>query len=130
MRAGSDGGAGGPGLAGAEILIIEDEALIALDLERALREAGCETALAASVAEALACLDRGRPHAALLDVSLSDGRATRLAEAMRSLGVPFAVASGYEGYELDEPALRGVPRLSKPYSHGEVERVLLELLGR
>ena len=59
-------------LSGAQVLVVEDQALIAMDLEVTLREFGCAVlGPAASVAEALALAGRERPDAALLDLGLT-----------------------------------------------------------
>src|SRR4051794_28099922 len=69
---------GTPDLAEAEampkVLLVEDEFIIALEMELALLDLGC-TVLGpvASAAGALALLDRERPDVAILDVNLLDG---------------------------------------------------------
>src|SRR5689334_8220047 len=83
-------------LAGARVLVAEDEFVVALDLEVGLRELGCEVVgPAASVAQALALVARERPDAALLDVALLDGNAAPAAEALRSAGVPFVLLTDH-----------------------------------
>ncbi len=117
-----------PGLRGRKVLVAEDEAMIAFDLERVLVGFGCEVSLVApSVAEALAFLRAQRPDAALLDVGLADGRATPVAEALAAAGVPFAVLSGYDRAAIGEPVLRGAPYLAKPYGHAALRAVLAGL---
>jgi PleD family two-component response regulator len=79
MRNGESDGSGRPngsGLHGLKVLVAEDEALIALDLEFALHEFGCIVLPATpSVAEALAILKTEQPDVALLDANLADGSA-------------------------------------------------------
>jgi CheY-like chemotaxis protein len=130
-RAAADGGDGGDGagLRGLRVLLVEDEGLIALDLEATLRGFGCEVAFAApSVADALAALRAGRPDAALLDLRLRDGRATPVAEALAAAGVPFAVVSGYDACRAgEEPVLRGAPFLGKPCGRADLRATLARL---
>jgi CheY-like chemotaxis protein len=116
--------------AGRRVLVAEDEFVIALEIETALRDLGCVVlGPTASVADTLDLLARERPDAALLDVKLLDGPATPVAEACAVLGVPFALATGYDGDGLPEPALSAAPRLAKPFGAGELRRVLAALLA-
>src|SRR5690242_13598979 len=99
-------------LAGARVLVAEDEALIALDVEVCLRDFGCAVlGPTVSVADTLALMTRERPDAALLDARLLDGWATLAAEACAAQGVPFALVTGYGEEDLTGPAFTAVPRL-------------------
>jgi CheY-like chemotaxis protein len=118
-----------PALAGATVLVVEDEALVALDLALGLRDLGCIVlGPAADGAQALALL-RQRPDAVLLDLGLRDGFALALVEALAAAGTPYVLTTGYDCEQL-EPALRHAPRLDKPYGREELRRALLRVLGR
>lgn len=121
-------------LAGARVLVVEDEAVVAFDVEYSLRDFGCEVlASVASGAEALALLDGGGPlpDVVVLDINLSDGPAGPLARRLRDAGLPYVVATGYDGEQIADPLLRDVPRLGKPYHAEELRAALLKaLLGR
>jgi len=57
-----------------EVLIIEDEPVIAADIEALVRELGHEVLdVAATRAEAVAAIARGRPGLVLADIQLADG---------------------------------------------------------
>jgi CheY-like chemotaxis protein len=100
------------------ILIVEDELLIAMEIEQMLVELGCAVVgPAPSVAQALAILDREEPDFAILDVNLGPERSTPIAEALRKRGVPFALATGYDRSQLPEPAYRHALHLGKPLDH-------------
>jgi CheY-like chemotaxis protein len=119
-----------PALAGATVLVVEDEALVALDLALGLRDLGCIVlGPAADGAQALALLQRQRPDAVLLDLGLRDGFALALVEALAAAGTPYVLTTGYDCEQL-EPALRHAPRLDKPYGREELRRALLRVLGR
>ena len=61
-------------LRGARILVVEDEAFIALDLVMAIEDAGAiAVGPAATVAEALELISFDPPDGAILDVNLPDG---------------------------------------------------------
>jgi CheY-like chemotaxis protein len=130
MKAGG-GGAGGLGLADIRVLVAEDEAVIALDLEGTLHALGCSVRNAvASGAELLELVRRERPDVVLLDLGLLDGFAGPLAEALRAEGVPFVLSTGYPTELLDDPALRDAPVLRKPYERSELAQTLARLIGR
>jgi DNA-binding response OmpR family regulator len=96
------------------VLVVEDEALIALDLEARLGRHGWRVlGPAATVAQALRLLEDGEvlPDVALLDVNLRGEAATAVAERLRALGVPFVVTSAYDGARL---AALGLARAAGP----------------
>ena len=66
---------------------------------------------------------------AFLRSVLSDGHAAPLAEMLASLGVPFALTTAHDCSEQDEPVLRGVPCVPKPYGSRQLYRALIDLLG-
>ena len=122
--------ADGSRLAGSKVLVAEATAVIALDLEHTLRGFGCGVlGPVGSVAAALLLLEQERPDAALLELDLQDGHAAPLAEMLASLGVPFALATAHDCSEQDEPVLRGVPCVTKPYGSRQLYRALIDLLG-
>jgi DNA-binding response OmpR family regulator len=111
------------------VLVVEDEALLALDLEARLGRHGWRVlGPAATVAQALRLLEGGGPlpDVALLDANLRGEMATPVAERLRALGVPFVVASAYDGARLAALGLGGAPAVGKPSR----ERALLAALAR
>ena len=97
------------------ILVVEDEALILLDLEQTLAEAGVETVLAAStVADALKMVDMAQPDAAIVDLHLGrDGWSYDVARRLKEKGVPFVFSSGT--VEVAE-GFHDVPLVLKPFA--------------
>lgn len=77
-----------------KILILEDEPLIALDLDYILEYAGFKTRVCISCAEAMEWLAEQTPLVALLDIQLKDGPCTAVASLLHDRGVPFIVSSG------------------------------------
>ncbi|TIT96438.1 MAG: response regulator [Mesorhizobium sp.] len=112
------------------VLIVEDEFLIAMDLKSMLERRGWRVmGPVASVAAASRLLDRELPSVALLDVNLGDELVTPLAEHLRSLNVPFAVASAYDRPELVGGAvLAGAPNVGKPTQEARLVIALARLL--
>jgi two-component system, response regulator PdtaR len=107
------------------VLVVEDEFLIAMDLELLLRRHGWRVlGPAATVAEALRLLRGETPDVALLDVNLRGEPVTPVAEELRARGVPFVLASAYDGRAV--AALANAPSIGKPTD----ERRLLAALAQ
>ena len=119
----------GGDLTGRRVLVVEDEFLLAMELETLLSRRGC-TVLGPvpTVRQALAMLDREQPEAALLDVNLKGERATPIAVALRERGVPFVLVTGYSDHQLSEPELNQAPRLDKPVNGRELKCALVKVL--
>jgi AmiR/NasT family two-component response regulator len=100
------------------VLVVEDEFLIALEIEQMVAGLGWVViGPVPTVARALMAIDREEPDFAILDVNLGSERSTPVAEVLSARGVPFAVATGYNDRQLLEQAFRNVPRLGKPLEH-------------
>ena len=97
------------------ILVVEDEALIALVLEDWLADLACETVgPAASAHAALGLIESTKLDAAILDVTLREGDSFAVAEALRARNVPFAFATGHGPASIDA-RFRDAPILVKPF---------------
>lgn len=110
------------------ILIVEDEPLIAMMLEDFLDVLDHGLAgTADSVSTALARIDGGGIDAAILDVNLRGGeKSTAVAEALADKGVPFVFATG-GGEDGVDARFRDRPRLQKPFTMDGVAKALNEL---
>ncbi len=125
-----DTGPTGQMLAGKKILIVEDEMLLALDLQLLLEDHGCEVlGPVPDVPRALALLSEHVPDAATLDMNLNGKSSAAIAVALRDQGIPYLIISGYSAPPDAEPALRDAPLLGKPISNGLLLRELARLLG-
>ena len=113
------------------ILVVEDEALIAMMIEDSLRAAGAEIiGPAFSVAGALqligAVAAEGTLDAAALDVGLEDGMVLPVADKLAALGVPFVFVTGYAEVRLGRHA--HAPVLVKPVAPEKLIAALADLL--
>jgi DNA-binding NtrC family response regulator len=116
-------------LEGRRILVVEDEMLIAMELEGVLEDEGCiAVGPAPTVCRALGFLDREPVDAAILDLNLDGKDASPVALALAERGVPFVVASGYGGAEILQPALKAAPRVDKPVDHRRLVCALIRIL--
>lgn len=101
-------------LAGARILIVEDEFFLADELAGELLTEGAEViGPAASVEMAEQLVAHSLPDCAILDINLRGVWSCDLARSLAQKGVPFLVLTGYDPSAL--PAdLRGAPYMEKP----------------
>jgi CheY-like chemotaxis protein len=92
-------------------VIVEDEGLLAMEIESLLAELGCSVlGPVPSVDGALALLDQQRPEAAIVDVSLDGQTALPVVAALTAQGVPFVLTTGYT--RVLQPELQGPPRVT------------------
>lgn len=95
------------------IIVIEDEPLIAMDLEQTLQNAGFRVETFVSCADAMTWLANYSPTAAVLDIRLRDGSCADVAKLLEDRGIPFLVSSGSEKADVDPIFFRG-EWMSKP----------------
>ena len=99
-------------LNGFRVLIVEDELIIAMELESLLRRLGYVVLEPApTIQRALRAVTDQQPDVAVLDMNLQGERATPVAEALQEQGVPFVLVTGYGSERLPERALRNAPCL-------------------
>lgn len=103
-----------------KILVIEDEALVALDMRITLERAGFSvTRTAKTLTEALEAVDADSPDAAILDGNLNGDSSAPVATRLREKAIPFVVVTGYSAEQL-KAWLDGAPILSKPYTTAQL----------
>ena len=109
----------------ADVLIVEDDPIIAIDFEDRLLGFGVKhVRTVASVARALDAIVDRMPGFALLDVELVREKSFAIAERLVALKIPFVFVTGY-GAETRIPAeFADVPRLQKPCSSDAMEAAL------
>lgn len=99
----------------ARVLVVEDGALIAVEIVSILSEAGFEVVgPASSVKQALALINSAACDVALLDTNLGTETSEPIAALLRSVNTPFALMSGYSREQQPE-ALRDAPLIAKPF---------------
>ena len=118
-------------VAGRRVLVVEDEPLIAMDIEDKLVAAGCEViGPAPSLETARRLLAATAPDCALLDANLAGRTVGELAAELARRGIRFAFVSGYGRQALPE-GFRDAPLLAKPFGSGPlIEMVRALLAGR
>jgi DNA-binding response OmpR family regulator len=79
------------------VLILEDEALIALNLQDELQDAGYAVAGPfTTCSAALEWLGTATPSMAILDAALNDGSCSNIAAELSRREVPFLIYSGHQ----------------------------------
>ena len=114
-------------LRGRRILVVEDEYMMADDLQYDLEQAGAQViGPVPSVADALRLLATQEAiDGAILDVNLRGEKAYPVADVLRERGIPFVLATGYEQWALPE-AYKDVPRCEKPVDLRHLARTLFD----
>ncbi|MDB5652521.1 MAG: signal transduction histidine kinase [Tardiphaga sp.] len=101
---------------GLSILMVEDQLLIAMDVQTMLAREGTATVeTASSVKEALHSLTIFHPDVAILDVNLGNGSSLPVAHVLVARNIPFVFATGYGETSLIPAELGHVPIVRKPY---------------
>lgn len=96
------------------ILVVEDDAILALDLEMMLSDAGFQVlGPASSVREALDLIETEYPEFATLDYHLGRETSAAVARCLALRGTPFIYVSGGDDVEADRTAPRA-PIVPKP----------------
>jgi DNA-binding response OmpR family regulator len=113
------------------LLVLEDEPIIALDLEDTLSRGGFQdVTVLRSCYDAFGFLKHTRPDAALLDINLVDGMCHEVAELLCQMSVPFVVYSGLEDDQtLQIDMFRGAKWLLKPASPDDLLKAIGVLIG-
>ena len=108
-------------VAGNRIMIVEDEALVAMALRESLDELGFSVLGPFSrISEAMIALRNNRIDAAVLDVNLGGELIYPLADVLAADHVPFVFITGYGAEEI-EPPLRQRPGPAKADRGGRLE---------
>ena len=110
------------------VLVVEDEAMIAMHVEDMVEEFGSEVVgPAARIEEALSHASGAELDAAILDINVGGSVIYPVAHVLEERGIPIIFASGYGSKTL--PArFKGRPVLSKPFSFEALTQALRSVL--
>jgi len=125
-------GPASPSLRGKRVLVVEDEPLVAMDMQSMLNAAGCVVVgPAGTMDEARRLITAEDCDVALVDVNLKGEPIDGLLPVLRTHGVPFAFVTGY-GPKVLSKTFEETVTISKPFSAEQllaVTEVLLYLRG-
>ena len=107
------------------VLLVEDEALVAMMIQDTLAEFGFQVVGPLSTAsEALSAARESHFDAAVLDINLGDGLVYTVAEILGVRGVPFVFVTGYDVDSVD-PRFSDIPILQKPIERDMLQKVFM-----
>lgn len=110
-------------------LVLEDEPLIAIDIEQLLDAAGFEVTSIATCAQANTWLQTHRPDVAIVDIELKDGSCHQVVAGLNQQHVPFVVHSGdVPALHRDTPFARGA-WVTKPTGPEDLIAAIHEAMG-
>ena len=113
---------------GCKVLVIEDEALIAMQLKLDLESEGnVVIGPFGKLSEAMRAAHEDNFDIALIDINLGADNSAPIAEILDRRSVPFAFTTGYNDLIFLPPPLREYPRLTKPYNPGDVKDLVNKL---
>ena len=114
-------------LADVRVFVVEDEALVAINLEDMLADLGCAGVVTAMrIDQAIEAVENGlAADVAILDVNLAGQPVFPVAERLVARGTPIVFATGYGRSGLPEE-WQSRPVLQKPYTMDEVAACLRE----
>lgn len=102
-------------LKGSDVLLVEDQALIAMDTEDVLRKLGARQVRSVpDSGEAARMLDGTRPDFAVLDFNLGGETSVTVADLLEARGIPFVFATGYGDSVMIPNRFRDIPVVRKP----------------
>jgi len=117
-------------LKGKRIFVVEDEPLVAMELETLLEEAGCHVVgPVGTVREAETLIESAPIDAAILDVNIEGRPVESIAAAALRKGIPFLFATGY-GQEGIPKAFAGTKVIAKPFDTHRLLEDLAALLEK
>ena len=107
------------------VLLVEDEALVAMMIQESLTEFGFHVmGPVCTVSEAEAVAKDGQADAAVLDINLGDGPVYSVAEILAARGVPFVFVTGYDAESVDS-RFRDIPVLQKPVDREMLQKIFV-----
>jgi CheY-like chemotaxis protein len=124
----TSGGENQTTLQGRRVLIVEDEAIVAMLLEDLLQEFGCHAVeIASRVDTALASVTARIFDVAILDVNLKDETSYPVADLLELREIPFLFATGY-GIQAIPEKYRRHTVLQKPFRKQDLAEALLKAM--
>lgn len=107
------------------ILLLEDEFLIAIDVEETCRDSGAKDVLIArSLAEAEEAAALHKFDAAIVDIMLGGDSTLDFASTLQTRDLPFVFASGYSDLSEIDSRFPGVRVMAKPYAARDLVEAL------
>jgi DNA-binding response OmpR family regulator len=113
-------------LDGLVILVIEDEPLVALDVQQAFEDAGATVVVARTLAASLVAVEDNSISAAIVDHALGDGDSSEICQRLKERSVPFVI---YSGFAHLDGACADAKHVNKPASPSVLVATVTGLLA-
>jgi two-component SAPR family response regulator len=111
------------------VLLVEDQMIVAIEVEDMLREFGCiVVGPVGTLKRALRLAQKERLDAAILDVSVDGETIFPVAEELQKRHIPFIFATGYAEHTLPEK-WKGLPHLAKPFKRDQLKKLIGSFLA-
>jgi CheY-like chemotaxis protein len=113
------------GLSGLRLIVVEDEAIVAMLLEDMLEDLGCKVVdWAGTVPAALALAEVAEIDGALLDVNVGGTMVYPVAETLAARSIPFVFVTGYGSSHAAAGRFPNAVVLKKPFEQVQLERII------
>lgn len=117
-------------LEGLRVLVLEDEYLIAMDMEQICRDHGAAEVIIRGDLDRTGVPDTSAFDVAILDIMLQGRSTFDFARQLRDVGVPFVFASGYTHNDEIGAEFPDVPLVGKPYAGDDLINALADARRR
>ena len=112
-------------ISGNRVMIVEDEALVAMVVTESLTTLGCSVVGPFSrCSDAMAAIEADKIDAAILDVNLDGEMVYPLADLLTERGVPFIFVTGYGAESIDD-RFSHIPVIQKPVERHVLQRIFV-----
>ncbi len=109
------------------ILIVEDEAMIAFDLEDVVASCGAKASVCLDLESALKKAEAGEFDVAILDYNLGGKTVLPVADALQRKGIPFLFNTAMAEFENLSARYKGAFVCRKPANEAELLGLLVKL---
>lgn len=116
-------------LSGKSVLIVEDAALIAIDIETVLDELGAALIVAGAVAPTASTAGEFVPDLAIVDIHSAEGVDGALVVRLRHSGVPIVFLATDPDFGAASPIEGAHAVVFKPFTHEDLSAAIGRLTG-
>lgn len=110
------------------IMVLEDDLLLAMDMEDHLRDSGYDVMGPFSrIEEALGAAEAALLDGAVVDLNLRGELSFPVIDLLRQRGIPVIVCSGYAELPEVKSKLTGLPLIAKPWAAAKLARLTAEI---
>lgn len=110
-------------LEGRNILLVEDDALIAVGLISYLEELGATVTWVANVSKAIGWIERAKVDLAIVDFNLDGEMSSPVLDQLIARDVFTILCTGYDQNSIDE-RFRNLPRSDKPFTRAKIRSLI------